>query len=182
MTGKLSPSLAFAALNRLAAERILILDGAMGTQIQALGLAENFVGDDAMTVILGDNIFHSPLKKALDNYPGAGAQILLKQVDDPGRFGVAEVEGQKIVNIEDAKDEQHDQSSLSQKMLGNDESKETFDKNGVVPTDEGNSESHEELVEVNKIKDGDVTTNGTSMPEHSEKEDSESILEEPSWL
>lgn len=40
MTGRLPPSPAFAALNRLAAERILILDGAMGTQIQQLGLDE----------------------------------------------------------------------------------------------------------------------------------------------
>ncbi|WP_241865421.1 homocysteine S-methyltransferase family protein [Paracoccus salsus] len=40
MTGALPPSAAFAVLNRLAAERILILDGAMGTQIQQLGLDE----------------------------------------------------------------------------------------------------------------------------------------------
>ncbi len=37
----LPPSAAFAALNAAAAERILILDGAMGTQIQALGLGED---------------------------------------------------------------------------------------------------------------------------------------------
>ena len=41
MTGRLSRSPAFAALDRAAAERILILDGAMGTQIQQLGLAED---------------------------------------------------------------------------------------------------------------------------------------------
>ncbi len=37
----LPPSPAFAALNEAASERILILDGAMGTQIQALGLGED---------------------------------------------------------------------------------------------------------------------------------------------
>lgn len=68
---------------------------------QALGLAENFVGDDAMTVILADNIFQTSLHAALDQYSGEGAQILLKEVDDPERFGVAEVKGDKIVGIEE---------------------------------------------------------------------------------
>lgn len=68
---------------------------------QALGLAENFVGDDSMTVILGDNIFQTSLDKALNTYPGDGAQILLKEVDDPERFGVAEVEDDKIIGIEE---------------------------------------------------------------------------------
>ena len=41
MTGRLSPSPVLAALDAAAAERILILDGAMGTQIQQLRLAED---------------------------------------------------------------------------------------------------------------------------------------------
>lgn len=68
---------------------------------QALGLAENFVGDDSMLVILGDNIFEQPLQEAVENYPGHGAQILLKEVDDPKRFGVAEIKGNKIAGIEE---------------------------------------------------------------------------------
>src|SRR5699024_18851 len=68
---------------------------------QALGLAENFVGEDAMTVILADNIFESSLKEAVTNYPDQGAQILLKEVHDPERFGVAEVSGEKVVNIDE---------------------------------------------------------------------------------
>lgn len=71
---------------------------------QALGLAENFVGNDNMTVILGDNIFKTSLDKALDDYPGEGAQILLKEVDDPERFGVAEVEEDKIIGVEEKPD------------------------------------------------------------------------------
>lgn len=71
---------------------------------QALGLAENFIGNDSMTVILGDNIFKTSLDKALDDYPGEGAQILLKEVDDPERFGVAEVEGDKIIGVEEKPD------------------------------------------------------------------------------
>lgn len=68
---------------------------------QALGLAENFVGDDTMTVILGDNIFEAHLEKAIKNYPGTGAQILVQKVDDPERFGVAELDGDKITGIEE---------------------------------------------------------------------------------
>jgi glucose-1-phosphate thymidylyltransferase len=78
---------------------------------QALGLAKNFVGDDSMTIILGDNIFETPLKKALKSYPGEGAQILLKEVNDPERFGVAEVKGDKIVGIEEKPD--HPKSSFA---------------------------------------------------------------------
>lgn len=68
---------------------------------QALGLAENFVGNDSMTVILGDNIFETELKKSLKNYSGDGAQILIKKVQDPERFGVAELDGDRIVGIEE---------------------------------------------------------------------------------
>ena len=71
---------------------------------QALGLAENFVGSDSMTVILGDNIFETSLDKALKNYPGSGGQILLQKVEDPERFGVAELDGDKIVGIEEKPD------------------------------------------------------------------------------
>jgi len=68
---------------------------------QALGLAENFCGNEPMTVILGDNVFEKNLSKAMENYPGSGAQILIKQVQDPERFGVAELDGDKIIGIEE---------------------------------------------------------------------------------
>src|SRR5699024_6703684 len=71
---------------------------------QALGLAENFVGDDVMNVILGDNIFQASLQKAVKNYPGEVAQILLKVVADHERFGVAEVAEKKIIKIEEKPD------------------------------------------------------------------------------
>lgn len=72
---------------------------------QALGLAENFCGDEPMTVILGDNIFETGLAKALENFDGSGAQILIKQVEDPERFGVAELEGDRIAGIEEKPDQ-----------------------------------------------------------------------------
>ncbi len=72
---------------------------------QALGLAENFVGNDSMAVILGDNIFESDLKKAANEFNGSGAQIMIKQVPDPDRFGVVELDGDKIVGIEEKPDQ-----------------------------------------------------------------------------
>jgi glucose-1-phosphate thymidylyltransferase len=68
---------------------------------QALGLARNFVGDDSMTVILGDNIFEADLKDAMKKFDSHGAQILIKEVNDPERFGVAEIDGDQIKGIEE---------------------------------------------------------------------------------
>ncbi|MFA6417939.1 MAG: sugar phosphate nucleotidyltransferase [Candidatus Margulisiibacteriota bacterium] len=70
---------------------------------QALGLAESFVGQERMVVILGDNIFQDKLKPFVENYAKQrrGAKILIKEVTDPHRFGVAELRGGKIVSIEE---------------------------------------------------------------------------------
>jgi glucose-1-phosphate thymidylyltransferase len=70
---------------------------------QALGLAENFAQGERIVVILGDNVFQANLKKYTDKYrrQESGARILLKEVDKPERFGVAEIEGNKITNIEE---------------------------------------------------------------------------------
>lgn len=68
---------------------------------QALGLAENFAGDEPIVVILGDNIFEASLSKAMKNYTGSGAQILIQEVEDPHRYGVAELDGNKVISIEE---------------------------------------------------------------------------------
>ena len=70
---------------------------------QALSLAEGFVGDDCCVVILGDNIFEQPLTNHVERFrqQGYGARILLKEVSDPQRFGVAEIVGHRIVGIEE---------------------------------------------------------------------------------
>lgn len=68
---------------------------------QALGLARNFVGEDSMAVILGDNIFEMNLSEAVKQFDPSGAQIMVKKVSDPERFGVAEMDGVKIVGIEE---------------------------------------------------------------------------------
>jgi glucose-1-phosphate thymidylyltransferase len=70
---------------------------------EALKLAEEFAGGDRIVVMLGDNIIEKSIKKAVEDFKKQtkGAKILIKKVDDPGRFGVAEVRGNKIVSIEE---------------------------------------------------------------------------------
>lgn len=70
---------------------------------QALGLAENFGQDHPLAVILGDNIFQSNLKSYADKFIAqkTGARVLLKQVPNPHRFGVAEISDGKVISIEE---------------------------------------------------------------------------------
>ncbi len=70
---------------------------------QALGLAALFCHGCRVAVILGDNIFQDPLGPLLaeaDRLPDH-AWVALKQVPDPGRYGVAELKGQQVVGIEE---------------------------------------------------------------------------------
>jgi len=68
---------------------------------QALGLAECFAGRDPMCVILGDNVFEDPIRRFVDAFEAQrhGARLILKSVHDPQRYGVAEVEGSRVVRI-----------------------------------------------------------------------------------
>ncbi len=70
---------------------------------QALGLAEHFVHGGLCAVILGDNIFQDDLGPEVRRFEeqGKGARIILKQVPDPQRFGVAEISGEKVIGIEE---------------------------------------------------------------------------------
>ena len=70
---------------------------------QALGLAENFANGQSLAVILGDNIFQANLKVHVERFmnQGGGARLLLKQVPDPERFGVAEIHDGKVLGVEE---------------------------------------------------------------------------------
>ncbi|MFB5266671.1 sugar phosphate nucleotidyltransferase [Paenibacillus enshidis] len=70
---------------------------------QALGLARHFVGNDQMVVILGDNVFEDNIAPFVENFrqQAVGAKLLLQKVHDPHRFGVAEMQGDRIVSIEE---------------------------------------------------------------------------------
>jgi glucose-1-phosphate thymidylyltransferase len=70
---------------------------------QALSLAEFFCGDDSIAVVLGDNIFENEITPFVESYKkqGKGAKILVKEVPDPHRFGVATIDGNKVVRIDE---------------------------------------------------------------------------------
>lgn len=69
----------------------------------ALSLAEHFAGGDSICVILGDNIIEHPIRDAVEDFEEQkiGAKVLLKEVPDAERFGVAEIQGDRIVSIEE---------------------------------------------------------------------------------
>src|SRR3989304_5214838 len=68
---------------------------------EALGLAEHFAEGGPVVVILGDNIFEESIAEYVRRFrhQGSGAKILLKQVEDPERFGVAAFAEDRIVGI-----------------------------------------------------------------------------------
>jgi glucose-1-phosphate thymidylyltransferase len=70
---------------------------------EALSLVEHFAGGDPVCVVLGDNIIEGNICSAVRAYrhQGGGAKILLKKVEDPTRFGVAELDGRTVLRIEE---------------------------------------------------------------------------------
>ena len=70
---------------------------------EALALAEHFADGERICVILGDNIIEGNIRQAVEDFSKqpSGAKILLKQVDDAERFGVAEIVGDRIAGIEE---------------------------------------------------------------------------------
>lgn len=67
----------------------------------ALSIVEHFADDEPICVVLGDNIIENNIRQAKEDYEkqGTGAKILLKKVHDPQRFGVPELDGEKVLNI-----------------------------------------------------------------------------------
>ncbi len=70
---------------------------------QALGLAEFFSAGEKICVVLGDNIIEKNIRRAAESFQRQkeGAKILLKEVPDPHRFGVPELQGDRIIRIEE---------------------------------------------------------------------------------
>jgi glucose-1-phosphate thymidylyltransferase len=70
---------------------------------EALGLAEFFAAGEPICVILGDNIIENNICHAVDSFrkQSGGAKILLKEVEDAQRFGVAEIQGKTVLGIEE---------------------------------------------------------------------------------
>ncbi len=70
---------------------------------EALGLAEHFADGEKICVILGDNIIEGSIRQAGEAFrkQPSGAKILLKEVHDAERFGVAEIQDERIIGIEE---------------------------------------------------------------------------------
>ncbi len=68
---------------------------------EALGLCEHWAKGSDICVVLGDNLIERNISKAVSDFEaqGEGAKIILKEVHDPERFGVAELDGDKVVGI-----------------------------------------------------------------------------------
>lgn len=69
----------------------------------ALRLAEHFVEGEKVCVVLGDNLIENNVAAAADRFrqQPRGAHIILKEVDDPERFGCPEIRDGYIVRIEE---------------------------------------------------------------------------------
>lgn len=66
---------------------------------QALTIGRDFIGDDPVALVLGDNIFYGQgfsamLNKAADDARAGYATIFGYPVDDPSRYGVVEVDAE----------------------------------------------------------------------------------------
>jgi glucose-1-phosphate thymidylyltransferase len=70
---------------------------------EALSLVEHFAAGEPVCVVLGDNIIEGNITGAVRAYlsQGRGAKIILKKVPDPHRFGVPELDGPRVVRIEE---------------------------------------------------------------------------------
>lgn len=63
---------------------------------QAFLIGENFIGDDNVTLILGDNLFEDDFSKPIQTFE-TGARVFAKKVPDPQRFGVVAFDEQNRV-------------------------------------------------------------------------------------
>jgi glucose-1-phosphate thymidylyltransferase len=71
----------------------------------ALYAAKSFLADDAICMFLGDNLIGTKIQKMVDEFnrsPDVAASILLKEVDDPSHFGVAEIDkNDNVIGLEE---------------------------------------------------------------------------------
>ncbi|MDD4954805.1 MAG: sugar phosphate nucleotidyltransferase [Candidatus Omnitrophica bacterium] len=69
----------------------------------ALRLAEDFADGEKMIVVLGDNLFGESIKPYVAKFSKQreGAKILLKKINNPQRFGVADFKNGKVLSIEE---------------------------------------------------------------------------------
>ena len=121
----------------------------------ALALAEHFADGQKICVILGDNIIEGSIREAVRQFRAQprGARILLKQVQDAERFGVAEIAGDRIVGIEEKPEKPKSNYAVTGIYMFDDT---VFDKiRTLVPSGRGELE----ITDVNNayIRDGTMS-------------------------
>lgn len=80
-----------------------IWQGAPRGIANAVSHCKSFCGNDKFVVYLADNVFEDDLTEAIDKFNRGtyGCMVLLKEVENPERFGVAEVKDGKLVGLEE---------------------------------------------------------------------------------
>jgi len=70
---------------------------------EAVGLAEHFAEGERVLIMLGDNIIERNIKDAVEEFKTqrSGAKILLKEVDNPKEYGIAQIQNGRIKKIEE---------------------------------------------------------------------------------
>jgi glucose-1-phosphate thymidylyltransferase len=120
---------------------------------EALGLCEHWAGDDDVCVILGDNLIERNIRKAVGDFKEqtGGAKIMLKEVHDPERFGVATLDGDSVTSIiEKPKDPETNLAVIGIYMYDN----RVFN---VIKTLEPSDRGELEITDVNNWYIGDGT-------------------------
>jgi len=67
----------------------------------AVSLCRDFVGEDSFTLYLGDNLLQHGVRRYLEKFVEGDfeALVLLKDVDDPTKFGVAKFDGERLMGF-----------------------------------------------------------------------------------
>lgn len=112
----------------------------------ALRLAEDFT-DDSIAVILGDNIVRDDLSASFESFEasGSGAQIFLKEINDPARYGVAEIEQGSVTRLVEKPDDPASQNAIIGLYLYHGDVFEKIEQ--IEPSDRGELE----ITDVNEL-------------------------------
>lgn len=112
---------------------------------QALSLAKDFARGDKIVVLLGDNIFEDDIGLFCERFArqGRGARILLKRVPDPQRYGVAELEGDRVMRIVEKPKEPRSDHAVTGIYFYDDR---VFD---IIPTLQPSNRGELEITDVN---------------------------------
>jgi len=122
----------------------------------AVACARDFVGDEPFLVYLGDNLLESGLEEMVSDFrtDKSLASILLAHVDDPERFGVAEIENGEITNLVEKPDHPPSNLAIVGSYLFEKEIFEAIEK--IEPSDRGELEITDAIAKL--ISEGGVVT------------------------